>query len=70
MHVDGAYSRFRADNPTMSVFVAIPELGYQRASRTDIHSLKWFDRTPVVRALVQSIRRRRAANKRLGLEKL
>lgn len=69
MHVDGAYSRFRADNPTMRVFVAIPELGYQRASRTDIHSLKWFDRMPIVRELVQTIRRRRAARKRLGLER-
>lgn len=69
MHVDGAYSRFRADNPSMRVFAAIPELGYQRASRTDIHSLKWFDRTPIVRELVQMIRRRRASKKRLRLEK-
>lgn len=61
MHVYGAYSRFRADNPEMAVFAAIPELGYQRPSRTDIHSLKWFDRAPIVKDLVQLIRRRRAA---------
>lgn len=61
MHVDGAYSRFRAENPEMKVFAAIPELGYQRPSRTDIHTLKWFDRTPVVKEVVQLIRRRRAA---------
>lgn len=64
MHVDGAYSRFRAENPEMKVFAAIPELGYQRPSRTDIHTLKWFDRTPLVKEAVQFIRRRRAAMKR------
>lgn len=69
MHVDGAYSRFRADHSALRVFAAIPELGYQRASRTDIHSLKWFDRVPVVRELVQTIRRQRAAKKRLELGK-
>jgi glycosyl transferase, family 25 len=60
MHVDGAYSRFRADNPDVSVFAAVPELGYQRSSRTDIHSLKWFDRLPLVKQSVQLLRRRRA----------
>ena len=65
MHVDGAYSRFRADHPEILVFAAIPELGYQRSSRTDIHALKWFDRLPVAKELVQIIRRRRAAKKRL-----
>lgn len=64
MHVDGAYSRFRADNPTMGVFAALPELGYQRPSRTDIHSLKWFDRVPGVRELVQALRRQRALHRR------
>ncbi len=68
MHVDGAYSRFRADNPAVRVFAAIPELGYQRASRTDIHSLRWFDRAPIVREMVQKIRRHRAAKKRVELE--
>ena len=64
MHVDGAYSRFRADHPDVLVFAALPELGYQRPSRTDIHALKWFDRIPVAKELVQFIRRRRAAKKR------
>lgn len=63
MHVDGAYSRFRADNPRVRTFVAIPELGHQRASRTDIHALRWFDRTPFVRNVVQRIRRRRARDR-------
>jgi glycosyl transferase, family 25 len=63
MHVDGAYSRFRADNPDVRTFVAVPELGYQRPSRTDIHALKWFDRAPLVRELVQFIRRQRARSR-------
>ena len=64
MHIDGAYSRFRADNPSITAFAAIPELGYQRPSRTDIHTLKWFDRAPVVKDFIQLIRRRRAVKKR------
>ena len=64
MHVDGAYSRFRANNPDIAVFAAIPELGYQRPSRTDIHSLRWFDRAPFVKELIQLIRRQRAVKKR------
>ncbi len=64
MHVDGAYSRFRADNPHMAVFAALPELGYQRSSRTDIHALRWFDRTPFVKEVVGVIRHHRAIKKR------
>jgi hypothetical protein len=64
MHVDGAYSRFRADHPDVRTFVAMPELGYQRPSRTDIHELKWFDRAPLVRSAVESVRRVRAMYRR------
>lgn len=64
MHVDGAYSRFRFDRPEMAVFAAIPELGYQRSSRTDIHALSWFDRLPGIRNIVQMVRKWRARAKR------
>lgn len=66
MHVDGAYSRFRADNPDIETWVAIPELGYQRPSRTDIHALRWFDRVPLVREAVSTVRRVRG-RRRHGL---
>jgi hypothetical protein len=56
MHVDGAYGHFRAENPNVKVLIATPELGFQRPSRTDIHELKWFDKTPVVRDAVQMLR--------------
>ena len=49
MHVDGAYSRFRHDHRDLETVIALPELGYQRASRTDIHALRWYDDWPFVR---------------------
>lgn len=64
MHVDGAYARFRLDNPKIIAYLAIPELGYQRPSRTDIHSLKWYDTLPVVKQVAQYIRRQRYIIKR------
>lgn len=57
MHVDGAYSWFRANHPQMLTIVANPELGHQRASRTDVHDLRWHDRVPVVRDVVAFLRR-------------
>lgn len=57
MHVDGAYSRFRQDHPALETVIAHPELGYQRASRTDIHALRWYDHWPVVRQGVAWIRK-------------
>lgn len=59
MHVDGAYSHFRRANPHYRTLAAVPELGYQRASRTDIHALRWFDRVPGVRDFVSALRRSR-----------
>jgi glycosyl transferase family 25 len=49
MHVDGAYNWFRRANPQFNTVLAVPELGFQRASRTDIHDLRWYDTTPLVR---------------------
>jgi hypothetical protein len=44
MHVDGAYSWFRAAHPGYSSFLAVPELAYQRSSATDIHIRKWYEK--------------------------
>ena len=57
MHVDGAYAWFRAAHPQFRTLVAVEQLGVQRASRTDIHALKWFDTVPLVRGLAQAARR-------------
>jgi glycosyl transferase, family 25 len=61
MHVDGAYTHFRADHPQVITYLATPELGFQRPSRTDIDALRWFDRMPIVRDVAQWMRRHRPA---------
>jgi glycosyl transferase, family 25 len=61
MHVDGAYNWFRQSHPDYLTVAAIPEIGYQRASRTDVHELAWYDRLPVIRDLAVAWRRRRNA---------
>jgi len=57
MHVDGAYCWFRADHPQMSAWIATPALGYQRSSQTDIHPLRWYDRTQPLASLVAVLRK-------------
>lgn len=52
--VDGAYVWFRRAHPELRTEFAL--LSKQRSSRTDIGKLRWFDRTPVVRNLVQLLR--------------
>ena len=57
MHVDGSYNLFRRAHPEFETWLAVPELGYQRASRTDIHPLQWRDRAWGVRNAVGLLRR-------------
>lgn len=57
MHVDGAYSMFRAFRPDVVTLVASPSLGGQRSSRSDIAANRWFDRQPVVRSLAGLVRK-------------
>lgn len=59
MHLDGAYSTFRQQNPDVVTLVAVPSLGWQRSSRSDIYPNRWYDRWPLVRnwvALARHIR--------------
>ena len=51
MHVDGAYSTLRQQNPSLVSYAHSPSLGYQRTSRSDIADAKWFDRFPISVAL-------------------
>lgn len=55
MHVDGAYLWYRKQG--CATYLVFPELGYQRASRTDIHHLAWHDRLPVIRHVVSHLRK-------------
>jgi hypothetical protein len=59
MHVDGAYNWYRRLNAADLALAAMPELGYQRSSRTDVHRLGWMDKTPLVRQSVARLRRLR-----------
>lgn len=56
MHIDAAYTTFRAQHPEVITLVANPNLGWQRSSRSDIHASRWFDRTPGFRELVNWLR--------------
>jgi glycosyl transferase, family 25 len=61
MHLDGAYSTFRKQNPDVLTLVAVPSLGWQRSSRSDIYPNRWYDRWPVARELVALARRGKTA---------
>ena len=49
MHVDGAYSTLRFQNPALRTFAYSPALGRQRPSRSDIAGLKFYDRFSALR---------------------
>lgn len=57
MHVDGAYSTIREQNPALTTLCHTPSLGYQRPSKTDIGHQKWFDRIGSLQRVVQLGRR-------------
>jgi glycosyl transferase family 25 len=56
MHVDGAYSWFRAARPDMRAFAATPHIAHQQSSRTDIHALGASDTTTVLQPFLQVAR--------------
>lgn len=60
MHVDGAYSTIRAQNPLLKTYAIAPVLGYQRPSRTDIREARWFDRIDALDAIVSFARKLKA----------
>ncbi|MEJ1936010.1 glycosyltransferase family 25 protein, partial [Nostoc sp. NIES-2111] len=49
--VDGALNLAR-QQLGLATYLAVPPLGHQRASRTDVGNLRWFDRSPPLRAVV------------------
>ncbi len=66
MHVDGAYFWFRRAHPQVRTVLAAPVLGHQRPSRTDVHTLRWFDRLP---GLDKAVALLRGARERLALRR-
>lgn len=59
MHVDGAYSTWRALNPTAVTLVTVPPVCVQRSSRSDIAIIRWYDKAPLVRRSIAAVRRLR-----------
>ena len=58
MHVDGAYNWFRASRPDLATWLARPQLGHQRPSRSDISPPGPLDRLPgPLRTVARGIRR-------------
>ena len=55
MPIDGAYNIFRRQNSDVRMLLADPKLGWQRPSRSDIASRKFFDR-PALDFLTAPIR--------------
>lgn len=64
MHVDGAYSTFRKQNPDMVTLIANPSLGFQRSSSSDIAGSKWFETAPVLAQVLNSARKVRTWHRR------
>lgn len=56
VHVDGAMSLFRRGRPHLKTLVAVPVLGYQGSSSSDITPSGWWDRNPMSRAVVDTLR--------------
>lgn len=63
MHVDGAYSTLRAQEPTLVTFAFSPSLGYQRSSRSDIANIRLIDRVKVLRPIMGALRSIKNATK-------
>ena len=57
MHVDGAYSTIRAQNPDLKTYVFSPSLGYQRSSRSDIASGRLLDSFAFLKPFMSGMRR-------------
>lgn len=59
MDVDGAYSWFRRNHAELLTCLAVPPLGFQRASRSDL-SPSWYDRIGAFRQVADALRKMRA----------
>ncbi len=64
MHYDGALAWFRRAHPNYITLAAVPAIGFQRSSRTDIHDLRWFDRWPGLGAVANILRKLRSHGQR------
>ncbi|NTZ43959.1 hypothetical protein G7A66_12870 [Altererythrobacter sp. SALINAS58] len=54
--IDAAYVWFRRARPEIETEFATPPLAYQRRSRSDIADLALYDRIPLVKSLINTLR--------------
>jgi hypothetical protein len=64
MHYDAALNTLIHSNKDVQAYYFTWNLGYQRPSRTDLHALSLFDRTPVLRDVMGMLRKLKARNLR------
>jgi hypothetical protein len=64
MDVDGAYTWFRRTHPQFETWIALPQIAYQRSSRTDISPEYWLYALPLLRHLVAGVRKLRNLSRR------
>ena len=57
MFFDGAFNMARHKAPSIRFFIANPSVADQRASRTDLHPLSFFDRVEPFRSAVSIVRK-------------
>ncbi|MCP9759254.1 glycosyltransferase family 25 protein [Aquitalea sp. S1-19] len=57
LHYDAALTLFRRRTPNCKTWIATPALIEQRYSRSDIQPSWWYDRWPIFRTLVASLRK-------------
>jgi len=62
--VDGAYMWFRREHPEVRTHFAVPCIGNQRQSQTDVGERRFFDRSPGLREAASAARRLRRWLKR------
>ena len=63
MHYDGALTMFRAQNPALKTYIAVPNLGRQRSSRSDITTRR-LDQVPLLRDAISFARQVRRSLRR------
>jgi len=56
MSRDGAFNHIRYVIPNIHVLLAVPNLAFQRSSRTDIAPVRFYDRLPLLRPIVELAR--------------
>ena len=62
---DGAYNNVRLLNPDLRLYLAVPNLGAQRSSRTDLPKLQFYDRHRLLRPIVNQLRSLKNSLRRL-----